>query len=309
LTNHRGSTRLYCMGILVAPLVAFLSLAVVFIKMYAAERGKAVKLEKMLVDSERMASLGKLVPPITHDLNTSIGVCVTAATYLADEAKTLGSRLSDGSLKKSELQRHAEVTRETAEILALNLGKAAELVAGFKRISINQSTATLEEFDLREYIDQIVISLGPKLRKTPHRVEIRCDRGIRMHSYPGALSQIVTNLIDNSLLHAFDEGFKGTLKIVAEAKDGWLTLTYGDDGRGMSDYARERAFTPFFTTRPQAGGTGLGLTIARDLAKNVMGGSVELESEPGKGTTFFLKVPLDAKANRQAGDTDGRARP
>jgi signal transduction histidine kinase len=291
------------MSTVLAALIMVPTIAIVSI-LYARARIRAIRLAAMLVESERMASLGKLVPSVTHDVNTSLGVCLSAATYLADETKTIGARLAEGTLKKSELERHFAVERESADILALNLGKAAKLVAGFKRISVDQATEALEEFDLRDYLDQIVLSLGPKLRKTPHRVEVLCDRGIRMKSYPGALSQILTNLVDNSLTHAFGDGDAGTMRILAESRDNWLVITFSDDGAGMTDYARTRAFTPFFTTKPHKGGTGLGLSISRDLARNALGGSLGLDSVRGKGTIFTLRIPINREEAEKRPDTD-----
>jgi signal transduction histidine kinase len=249
----------------------------------------------MLVTSERMASLGKLVPSVTHDVNTSLGVCISAATFLADEARSVEEQLADGSLKKSELDRHVSIERESAGILALNLKKAADLVAGFKRISVDQANESFQDFDVREYLDQIVLSLGPRLRKTPHRIEIVCEKGIRMMSNPGAISQVLTNLIDNSLTHAFSEKEGGTMRILAEPDKDKLILTYSDNGCGMSEDVRARAFTPFFTTKPNNGGTGLGLSISRDLVKDILGGSIEFESIQGKGTIFTLSLPLYAE--------------
>ncbi len=285
-------------SLILIPTIGFISV------LYARERNKAKTLERLLAESERMASLGKLVPSVTHDVNTSLGVCLSAATYLADETRSIGALLSEGTLKKSDLERHVTLERESADILALNLTKAANLVAGFKRISVDQATEALEEFDLREYLDQIVLSLGPKLRKTPHRIEVLCDRGIRMKSYPGALSQILTNLVDNSITHAFGEKDSGTMRILAESEGDWLILTFSDDGAGMTDYARSRAFTPFFTTKPHKGGTGLGLSIARDLARNALGGSIGFESVRGKGTIFTLRIPLNREATGERSDTD-----
>ena len=283
---------------ILAALIALLITTGIISYLYAKERARARNIQRLLVDSERMASLGKLVPSVTHDVNTSLGVCLSAATYLADETKSLGENLSDGSLKKSELERHVAVERESAEILALNLKKAADLIAGFKRLSVAQASESLEDFDVREYLDQIVMSLGPRLRKTPHRVEILCERGIRMTSNPGALSQILTNLIDNSLTHAFGEKNAGTIRILAEPQENILILTYSDDGCGMSDYVKARAGTPFFTTKPQKGGTGLGLSISRELARNALGGEMEFESIPGKGTIFTMRLPIHAEPTR-----------
>jgi signal transduction histidine kinase len=287
------------------PLIALIPITITA-ALYARERSRSHKLRQMLVTSERMASLGKLVPSVTHDVNTSLGVCISAATFLADEARSVEEQLADGSLKKSELDRHVSIERESAGILALNLKKAADLVAGFKRISVDQANESFQDFDVREYLDQIVLSLGPRLRKTPHRIEIVCEKGIRMASNPGAISQILTNLIDNSLTHAFSEREAGTMRILAEPHKDHLILTYSDDGCGMTEDVRARAFTPFFTTKPNNGGTGLGLSISRDLVKDVLGGTIEFESIQGKGTIFTLRLPLNAEAFvNPAGKDDG----
>lgn len=293
--------RLYTMEILVntiiACLVPILTLACALtLTLYLRERERAKKLQNALVRSELMASLGKLVASVTHDINSSVGVCVSAASYLGEAIDEANRAFTEGTLKKSDLARHFALEKESADILGLNLKKAADLVAGFKRISVDQATGSLQEFGLREYIDQIVMSLTPKLRKTPHRIEILCDSSLRMQGYPWAISQILTNLISNSLTHAFGDKEKGTIRILAERQGDRLILTYSDDGRGMSEYVRSHAFTPFFTTKSQDGGTGLGLSIARDLAENILCGSITCESTPGVGTIFTLNIPLSIDA-------------
>jgi signal transduction histidine kinase len=267
------------------------------------------KAEEGLVHSERMATLGRMVASVAHDVNTSVGVCISAVSFLEDELKKTALSFADGSLKRSELERYLASAAESVEIASLNLQKAAELVQSFKRISVDRSNESAQAFRLRECIDQTLVSLRPRLRRGPYEVEVDCDPALEVVSNPGAVSQILTNLVENALVHAFEGRDSGTIAISADvAKAANLPksadaviLRFSDNGVGMDRRTMERAFDPFFTTRADSGGTGLGLTIVRESVERALGGTIECESEIGKGTRFVITFPKIA-GEAQGGD-------
>ena len=144
---------------------------------------------------------------------------------------------------------------------------------------------------MRDYLEDILRSLRPKLKRTPHLVEIDCDPGLTVRSYPGALAQVVTNLVLNSVVHAYGEGVSGRIELAAAAHDGGVRLRYRDDGRGIPDDLRQHIFEPFFTTRRATGGSGLGLHIVYNLVTQRLGGTITVDSAAGKGTEFTIDIP------------------
>lgn len=262
------------------------------------------KAEEGLVHSERMATLGRMVASVAHDVNTSVGVCISAVSFLEDELKKTAISFADGSLKRSELERYLVSAAESVEIASLNLQKAAELVQSFKRISVDRSNESAQAFRLRECIDQTLVSLRPRLRRGPYEVEVDCDPGLEVVASPGAVSQILTNLVENALVHAFEGRDSGTISISATESANVpesVVLLFSDDGVGMDRRTMARAFDPFFTTRAESGGTGLGLTIVRESVERALGGAIECESEVGKGTRFVITFPKRA-SDGQGGD-------
>ncbi len=245
-----------------------------------------------LIQSEKMSSLVKMVAGVTHDINSSVGVAISAITFLQESILTLQQAYSNDTLKRSDLEKYFTDETEALGITVINLQKVSALVQSFKRISVDQSSESVQTFYLKDYIEQILLSLNPKLRKTDHRIELSCDESIRLVSYPGALSQVLTNLIDNTLIHAFSGIKAGTITISAQTADQRVELRISDNGRGMSEETRNKIFEPFFTTIPDREGTGLGLYIVKSLVRETLRGIIHCESEIGKGSTFILRIPL-----------------
>ncbi len=252
-------------------------------------------LQRILLKTEQMANLGRLVPPLTHDVNTNLGVCVSAVTFLKDKAVETGGLFEKDALSRSKLEEHLRIERESCDLLVLNLSRAAELISSFKRVSVDNSSIALETFDLGEYIGQIVTSMTPRLRKTSHRVEVRCDSGISVTGKPGLVYQVITNLVSNALTHAFDEGDSGLISIDAALEGDTVVIVVRDNGKGMSEAVAERAFTPFFTTKRAEGGTGLGLSIVESVVRDELRGSVECKSGIGAGTAFTIRFPRSVR--------------
>jgi signal transduction histidine kinase len=170
-----------------------------------------------------------------------------------------------------------------------NLDKASRLINSFKKLSIDQSDEPLRELDLEEYINEILFTLSPVLRRTKISLQISCPEEILIITYPGAISQIITNLVMNAMYHAFDPDTEGLIEILIKRENEYIIIDLRDDGKGMDDVVRERIFEPFYTTKRNNGGTGLGLSIVYTLVTQKFHGSIDCESAPGKGTHFLIR--------------------
>ena len=247
-----------------------------------------------LVQSEKMASLGVLVAGVAHEINTPVGIAVTAASHLRERMVALAAAVEEGTLKKSQLFEALASGRSSAEMVLSNLERAAELIHSFKQVAVDQSSPERREIELDVYLHELAASLAPRLKPTPHRLEILCGSGLRIVTEPGALAQVISNLVLNSLTHAYDEGSAGHLRLLVEREEGGLFLCYGDDGRGIPPGSLPKIFDPFFTTRRGEGGSGLGLHIVYNLVTQTLGGRIAVESELGLGTRFLIHLPLAA---------------
>ena len=252
--------------------------------------------QEQLVQSEKLASLGGLVAGVAHEINTPVGVAVTAASTLDDESRRLHRAFVDGAMKRSDLESFMAMAGESSEIILKNLARAADLIQSFKRVAVDQSSEEQRRFSLHAYLDEVLMSLRPQLKKTQHAVSVNCPDDLFIDSYPGAIAQIVTNLVGNSLVHAFEEGQAGELAFeISLQSDGRVHLCYRDDGKGVAADQLQRIFDPFFTTRRGSGGSGLGLHIVYNLATQVLGGEISVSSKPGQGIQFDLRFPAQAR--------------
>ena len=173
-----------------------------------------------------------------------------------------------------------------------NLNRASELIRSFKKVAVDQTSEQRRRFRLKEYLAEVLLSLRPKLKKSRVVVEVRCPDGLEIESYPGVFSQIITNLVVNSLTHAFEPDQRGRIVFDLKVENAYLSFDYTDDGKGMGSEILGKIFEPFFTTTRSKGGTGLGLHILYNLVTQTLGGSVRCESAPGRGTTFHIILPL-----------------
>ena len=257
--------------------------------------GELRRTQEELIQAEKMAALGSLVAGVAHEINTPLGNTLTAASHLADQNKDLTAVLAEGKMRRSDLNQFIGLVGETTTLMLANLERAVELVQSFKQVAVDQTSGERRQFDLKGYIDEVLLSLRPRLRKTRHQVEVDCPRDIIVDGYPGALSQILTNFVLNSLLHAFGDDVSGHLAIsVSQPDPDWIELSYSDDGVGMSGELVGRVFDPFFTTRRGSGGSGLGLHIVFNLVTVSLGGNISVQSEPGAGTRFLVRFPRSA---------------
>lgn len=244
-----------------------------------------------LIMSEKLAALGGLVAGVAHEINTPLGVSVTAASFLDEKLKEIDDKFQHGTMKKSDLEKFITTGNESAKNILTNLQRAAELIKGFKQVAADQSSEMPRSFNLRAYVDEVLMSLHPKFKRTPHVVENKTP-DIEMHSYPGAFMQIITNLLMNALMHAFDEDTPGRVEIAGKVEGETLVFTLSDDGKGIDPEHMEKIFEPFYTTKRNRGGTGLGLHIVYNTVTQALNGSISVDSQPGKGTRYTITTPL-----------------
>ncbi|RKZ38154.1 MAG: hypothetical protein DRQ49_14330 [Gammaproteobacteria bacterium] len=247
---------------------------------------------KELVESEKMASLGGLVAGIAHEINTPIGIGVTAASTLADRTTEAATAYDNKQLKGSALKAYFNIAQSSSNLVLNNLNRANDLIQSFKQVAVNQSNLDKRSFAVKKYIKDTLIGLKPHLKKTPHQITVHGDEQIEINSYPGAFSQIVTNLVMNSVRHAYPSGKTGNLRFEVKLDSEHLIIEYNDDGCGIPPENLAKIFEPFFTTARAQGGTGLGLHIVFNLVTQKLNGTINVQSEVGVGTTFILNLPL-----------------
>jgi signal transduction histidine kinase len=253
-----------------------------------------------LVRQEKLASLGRLVAGVAHEINTPLGICVTATSHMVQELKLTREELEGGELTEDSLNAFLDVVDQSLRIMTTNTQRAAALVRSFKQVAVDQSSDDLRTFNLGAYLNEVLLSLQPKLKGRPVAVDVQCPSDLVLDSFPGAVSQIVTNMVVNSLVHGFERDQKGSITIRAAVEDDMVTLDYADDGAGMDADTLSKLFDPFFTTKRGSGGSGLGAHILYNLATGPLGGSVHAESEPGKGLRYHLRFPRSRREQKAA---------
>jgi signal transduction histidine kinase len=248
-------------------------------------------LQEQLVEAEKQGSLSRLVAGIAHDINTPLGIAVTAASHLQDQFLAQREALQQAAASSPGLRRLLEDGDEGFRILQGNLARAAALVRSFKQISVDQSGEGRRRFELRAYLDELLLSLRPQHKRLPHTVELDCPRGIELDSYPGAWAQIVTNLVMNSLRHGLSAERPGHIRILVSESGDDVELRVKDDGVGIPADRLPRIFDAFYTTSAGTGGSGLGLAVVRDLAEQRLKGRVSVASRAGEGAEFLIRAP------------------
>lgn len=251
--------------------------------------------QRELLRSEKMAALGQLVAGVAHEVNTPLGVALTASSVLREASSQLAGQVNAGQVRRSDFDRFLGTVSESTAMIERNLERAAQLIANFKQVSVDRTSDGRREFDLSGYLDEVLESLRLMWKRRSISMEVDCPAGIVLDSFPGAIGQVVTNLTQNAVLHAFGKSEQGRMRIRCRAPDAdTVEISLSDDGEGMPPEVRERAFDPFFTTRRNEGGTGLGLHIVYNLVTQKLGGRIRVESEPGHGTEFVIQLPRRA---------------
>ncbi|UGY20506.1 sensor histidine kinase [Bradyrhizobium septentrionale] len=252
--------------------------------------------QQNLIDAERLAALGGLVAGVAHEVNNPIGISLTVASSFARRAEMFDNDLKTEPLRRSKLDDFVRASRDASQQLVSNLQRAGELIQSFKQVAVDRSHAERRQFSLGEATDQIVASLRPVLKKAAIALSVDVPEGLLIDGYPGAYGQILTNLFLNAVNHAFADGRSGNITISARGRGADdVEIIFADNGAGMTPDVQRQAFDPFFTTRRNEGGTGLGLHIVYNLVTQQLGGRMMLESRVGQGTTFRIIMPRIAK--------------
>ncbi len=257
----------------------------------AAEES-AMQAQRDLIAKEKLAALGGLVAGIAHEINTPVGIGVTAASHLTETIRDFTALYQAGSMRRSDLEEFLQSAQESNRMVEENLQRASQLIRSFKEVAVDQTADDEREFILRDYTEQVVTSLSPKLRNRPVSIALEgIDPGLQLRTAPGPISQILTNLIMNSLIHGFEQEQEGRITIAARNLAGALELSYADDGKGISRENQEKIFNPFFTTKRSHGGSGLGMHLVYNIVTKKYAGTIRCESEPGRGVTFTMTFP------------------
>ncbi len=252
--------------------------------------------QEQLIESEKMAALGGLVAGVAHEINTPIGMGVTMASTLANATKLFVADYQKGNLKRSALNSYLKTSLEGSELLLDNLQRAAELVQSFKQVAVDQTSFLKRQFTVKEYISSTLLSLDLKLKQGKHQVEVNGNEHVMLHSYPGAFSQVITNLAMNSMIHAYKEKESGNLCFDVILEENHVRIEYSDDGCGIPADHLDKIFEPFFTTARNRGGTGLGLHIVYNLVTQKLKGTIRCKSQVDEGTLFIVRLPLEIEA-------------
>ncbi|MBC1225025.1 AAA family ATPase [Nostoc sp. UCD121] len=249
--------------------------------------------QDQLVESKKMAALGSLVAGVAHEVNTPVGTSITLVSTLIDKTTALITTVEQGQLKRADLTNYLNIAKECGDIILINLNSAAELVQSFKQVAVDQTNLEQRTIRVKLYLEETLFSLAPNLRKTLHTVTITGDDTVTISTYPGALAQVVTNLVMNSLMHAYQPEEAGEMQFQVLQQADRVIIQYRDDGCGVPEEYHSRIFEPFFTTARHRGGTGLGLHIVYNLVTQKLRGRINVQSEVGKGTLFIVTLPLE----------------
>ena len=248
-----------------------------------------------LVESERMASLGGLVAGITHDVNTPLGVGVTAASFLQERLNNLKTSFEEKSLTTKNMENFINEAEQTANLLLTNLNRASELIASFKQVAVDQTSETEREINLNDYIRDIIKSLKPSFKHNNHEIVVSCPEDLYIRCAPGAIAQIVTNMIVNSLVHGFEDTNDGKITLDVSTDNNTIEMRYRDNGKGLSNDDLDKLFDAFFTTKRGEGGSGLGTHIMYNLVTQSLSGHIEAQSKPGDGLQYTIRFPMKGK--------------
>jgi signal transduction histidine kinase len=239
-----------------------------------------------------MASLGEMVAGIAHEINTPIGLGVTASTLLADRLKQIKKSFEDQTLKSSQLKKFLIEGEENIDITYRNLDRAAKLISSFKKVAVNHSNTEIRQFNISELLDEVILTLKEKTNQCNIDVIVECPKNLIIESSPDAINQILVNLIMNSIIHGFEHRLQGIINISISHLSDQLFVTYQDDGVGIDENIKSKVFDPFTTTKRGSGGSGLGLHLVFNLVTQVLNGHIDFESDAVHGTLFNITFPV-----------------
>ncbi|GGY19540.1 hypothetical protein GCM10007386_56030 [Pseudoduganella dura] len=252
------------------------------------------KTQDELVRRDKLAALGGLVAGVAHELNTPIGNTLTVASAMSERLGALRAGLAAG-LRRSDLEQYVAQAGEADEIVVRNLRRAAALITSFRQVAVDTASSQRRRFRLDEFIGELVLPLTAGTAPPRPRVVQDVAPGLAMDSYPGPLGQAITALFENAVMHGLDGRSDGVVTLAAGAlDDDTIALSVSDNGAGIAPADLDRVYDPFFTTRPGAGGSGLGLHVTHNIVTGVLGGRIAVRSMPGTGTTFTMTLPAVA---------------
>lgn len=253
--------------------------------------------QAMMIEQEKYASLGSMVAGIAHEINTPIGISLTASTSLSDHVQKVNQQFDNNALTKTELKRFMDYADESSKLIERNIKRGADLVQSFKQVAVDQSSGVNRQVNLLELLDEIVLSLRPRLKKTKHQVQINCDPELCIDTVPGFWTQIIINLINNSLQHGFEGILAGIITIDVTYDEAHIKVKYSDNGVGIAPSSRAQIFEPFYTTKRNSGGSGLGMHLVYNLISRGLNGTIEIV-DSDVGAVFNILVPvIDANSN------------
>jgi signal transduction histidine kinase len=253
---------------------------------------KLHQFQGQLVETEKMASLGDMVAGIAHEVNTPIGLGVTASTVLADRLKEIKQSFEDKTLKSSQLKKFLIEGEENIDIVYRNLARAAKLISSFKKVAVDQSSADIRQFNVSELLEEVTLTLKTKIKQSNVTLTLDCPRSLIIESKPGPINQILINLIINSIIHGFEHRAQGMINISISYLNESLHVSYQDDGIGIDEKIKSRVFDPFTTTKRGSGGSGLGLHLVFNLVTQALNGHIDFESDTDHGTLFNITFPV-----------------
>ncbi len=249
--------------------------------------------QSQVIQSEKMASLGQMVAGVAHEVNTPIGLGVTASTMLSDRIDEIQVELDNRSLSAKKLERFLAESKENTQIIYRNLSRAADLVSSFKQVAVDQTADNTRKVKLESFVHEVILSLHPTLKKFDHEIIVDCPPKLEIRTKPGPINQVLINMIMNSLLHAFDSQDNGVMTIKIWCERDICHIKYTDNGKGIEEKIKQRIFDPFVTTKRGEGGSGLGLHLVYNLVTQALGGNISVESELGQGATFNISFPIN----------------
>jgi signal transduction histidine kinase len=262
------------------------------VRMLELNQLKLMESRDELIEQGKLASLGSLVAGVAHELNSPIGSSLTIASTMKDQAENFQTKIAGNSIRRDDLTEFAESMKTASTLLEQILWRTSDLIKNFKQVATDQVHDTRRNFDLAVTIDQTLATLRAFHARSKVEIISEISGDIPLQGYPGALSQVVTNLVNNAVVHGFDHGAPGEVSLsVRAATSGSIAVFVTDNGRGMPEAIAKRVFEPFFTTRMGNGGTGLGLAIVRNIVTGTLGGKIALHSKPGQGTKVILTLP------------------
>jgi len=259
------------------------------------------KAQTELVESKKMASLGSLVAGVAHEINTPVGICITAASNLCELSSALKNDFENEQVTKSGFVKYIDNTEQNANLIVTNLSRAADLIGSFKQVAVDQSSELLRTFYLKVYITEVLASLSPKFNRRNIVINFSSENDFEVHISPSAISQILTNLLMNSLIHGFDDNDSGEISITVNKRNETIVFTYQDSGKGISTEHLKEIYEPFFTTKRGQGGSGLGLNIVYNLVHQSLNGSISCTSEKRK-TLFIIEFPYQKRSSSEVSD-------